>query len=99
MEVEMKPARDPERAELNHLLEAYALQNQTILEIGCGDGAFTRQYAKITGGVVGIDPAMSDLRTARKKAKSMNAWFIQGEGEGLPFPSQIFNVALFASSL
>ncbi|MFZ2098561.1 MAG: class I SAM-dependent methyltransferase [Anaerolineales bacterium] len=95
----MKPTRDPERAELNHLVAACPLHNLVVLEIGCGDGTFTRQYGRMAHSVMGIDPAMSDLVTAKKKAKSMKSNFIQGEGEGLPFPSQFFNIALFASSL
>jgi ubiquinone/menaquinone biosynthesis C-methylase UbiE len=95
----MKPIRDPERAELNHLIAACPLANQTVLEIGCGDGTFTRQYVGMIGKVLGIDPAMIDLEVARKKTRSKKAGFIQGEGEFLPFPARVFDIVLFASSL
>jgi ubiquinone/menaquinone biosynthesis C-methylase UbiE len=95
----MKPIRDPERAELNHLIAACSLRNQTVLEIGCGDGTFTRQYARMTGKVLGIDPAMKDLAFGKKKKVVKKASFIQGEGEWLPFPSRRFNIVLLASSL
>jgi ubiquinone/menaquinone biosynthesis C-methylase UbiE len=95
----MKPIRDPERAELNHLLATCPLKNRTVLEIGCGDGTFTRQYAGMANKVVGIDPAVPDLMTARKKLKSKRVGFAQSEGEGMPFPPQSFDIALFASSL
>jgi ubiquinone/menaquinone biosynthesis C-methylase UbiE len=95
----MKPIRDPERAELNHLLAACPLEHQTVLEIGCGDGTFTRQYARMTDKVLGIDPAMIDLVVAKKKNRLKKASFIQGEAECLPFPSGVFDLVLFASSL
>jgi ubiquinone/menaquinone biosynthesis C-methylase UbiE len=95
----MRPIRDPERAELNHLLSACPLEHQTVLEIGCGDGSFTRQYVRMTGKVLGIDPAMIDLACAKKKNRVKKASFIQGEAEWLPFPSRSFNIVLLASSL
>jgi len=95
----MKPIRDPERAELNHLLAACPLEHQTVLEIGCGDGTFTRQYVRMTGKVLGIDPAMIDLVVAKKKNRVKKASFIQGEAECLPLPSRVFDIVLFASSL
>ena len=33
----------------------HLLPGQSILEIGCGDGAFTRQLAKVTRGRVSLD--------------------------------------------
>ena len=94
----MKPIRDPERAELNHLVAACPLTGKQVLEIGCGDGALTFQYARMTQGVVGIDPERSDLLVAKRKARFSTS-FIQCEGEGLPLPSQVFNIVIFASSL
>ncbi len=96
----MRPQRDPEGAELSHLLAACLLPAQSVLEIGCGAGQLTWQYAGLPRRVVGIDPAMSELRLARSHAApAPQASFIQAMGEALPFPSQTFDVALFASSL
>lgn len=95
----MKPIRDPERAELNHLVAACPLTGKKVLEIGCGDGTFIAQYAGMVHRVVGIDPQLSDVLVARRKARSSASLFIQGEGEGLPFPSQVFDIAIFTSSL
>jgi ubiquinone/menaquinone biosynthesis C-methylase UbiE len=95
----MKPLRDPEGAELKHLLAACELTSKVALEIGCGDGAFARQYARITRRLVGIDPVASDLQIAMKKARSKRLLYLQGQGEQLPFSSQTFDIAIFASSL
>jgi len=97
--IAMKPLRDPEGAELNHLVAACKLSGSTVLEIGCGDGAFTRQYEKMTHRVIGIDPVTSELKIARRKARSSKTFYLQGQGEQMPFPSQTFDIAIFASSL
>lgn len=94
----MKPIRDPEHAELEHLVSICPLTGMKVLEIGCGDGALTQQYSGMVQQVVGIDPAASDLLIAKGKTR-FSASFIQSEGEKLPFAAQFFDIALFASSL
>jgi 2-polyprenyl-3-methyl-5-hydroxy-6-metoxy-1,4-benzoquinol methylase len=61
----MKALRDPEGAELNHLIKACELTGKRVLEIGCGDGKFIRQYARMPSRLVGIDPGLADLSTAK----------------------------------
>ena len=95
----MKAVRDPEGAEFSHLVKACELAGKVILEIGCGDGKFTRQYAAIPRKIIGIDPEISDLYEAKGKKGSSNSFFIQSMGENLPFPSQVFDIVIFASSL
>jgi 2-polyprenyl-6-hydroxyphenyl methylase/3-demethylubiquinone-9 3-methyltransferase len=98
----MRPLRDPEGAELSHLAAACQLSGKAILEIGSGAGRLTWQYAALPRRVAGIDPAASELRQAQRSAQQAPAphvSFIQAMGEGLPFRSQAFDVALFASSL
>ena len=95
----MKALRDPEGAELSHLVKSCELTGKDILEIGCGDGKFTRQYAGMPGRLVGIDPEISDLYNAKENKGISNSFFIQSIGERLPFPSQAFDIVIFASSL
>jgi len=95
----MKPLRDTEGAEVKHLVAACELVGKKVLEIGCGDGALTRQYVRLARQVVGIDPAESELQIARKKDRRNWSMFVQGEGESLPFQSKTFDIAIFASSL
>ena len=98
----MKPLSDPERAELSHLLGACPLSGKMALEIGCGDGSFSRQYAHFAHSVVGIDPLASEIKVAMNKSnlrRSRNLHFLQGKAEKLPFPDQSFEVVFFASSL
>lgn len=97
----MKALRDPECAELNHLIAACQLPGMHILEIGCGNGILTWQYAGLPWKVVGIDPDASRLLQAKadRPASLSNVSFSRAVGEALPFSSRIFDVALFASSM
>jgi ubiquinone/menaquinone biosynthesis C-methylase UbiE len=99
-EVDMKAMRDPEGAEFNHLIKACELTGKNVLEIGCGEGKFTWQYVSMPRRLIGIDPGFADLRTAKKKNNDAKLpYFIQAVGEKLPFPSQVFDIVIFASSL
>ncbi len=98
-EIFMKPLRDPEKAELNHILAICDISGKTVLEIGCGDGFLTKQYSQKTGKIVGIDPLASELKIASKKARYINSFYLQGKAENLPFADQFFDTTLFASSL
>jgi ubiquinone/menaquinone biosynthesis C-methylase UbiE len=97
----MKALRDPERAELNHLIAACQLPGKQFLEIGCGNGVFTWQYAGLPWQVVGIDPEASEILQAKndRPASLSNVSLVRAAGEALPFPSEFFDEALFASSL
>ncbi len=95
----MKPVRDPEGAELKHLVAACELAGKLVLEIGCGDGAFTRQYARMADSVVGIDPLAAEVKLAKKKTRRTSVQLLVGRGEGLPISAHIFDIAIFACSL
>ena len=97
----MRPSRDPEHAELSHLVNACSLEGKDILEIGCGDGKFIRQYAQFPRNITGIDPEIGDLEIALQAdiKHNIHVRYLQAEGEQLPFISNVFDIAIFASSL
>lgn len=97
----MRPLRDPEGAELSRLVAACQLSGKNILEIGCGNGVLTKQYAALSQRVIGIDPEATDLRKAKSDLAELApaVSLIRAIGETLPFRSQSFDIALFASSL
>ena len=97
----MKPLRDPEGNELSQLAAACQLDGRNVLEIGCGNGNLTRQYAALPRRVIGIDPAATDIRLAKDAMQGLSSAvaFIRAIGETLPFSSQTFDIALFACSL
>jgi len=97
----MKALRDPERAELSHLVNVCELTDQFVLEIGCGDGKFIRQYSSLPKRVVGLDVELSDLCTAHKMkpVPTDQPFYLQANGEKLPFPENSIDIVIFASSL
>ncbi len=96
----MRPIRDPEHTALQHLFTACELSGARVLEIGCGDGELTRQYARRAGKVMGIDPEISEVKIAADKAHIRGrSLLLGGQGEHLPFDKNSFDIALFALSL
>ena len=92
--------RDPEGAELEHLIAACQLTGKEVVEIGCGNGRLTWQYAKLPQRVIGIDPNLSGFHKASSTSAEppQHVSFIQAIGESLPFPTRVFDVVLFSSS-
>jgi len=97
----MKPVVDPEEVEVSHLISACQPAGKKIVEIGCGHGSLTYQYANLPSLIMAIDPMHSELilgkNTQPETAGTVR--FIRAKGEAMPFPSQYFDIALFSSSL
>jgi len=90
-----KLADQCEKSLIRELLR-YFPNAQTILEIGCGSGHFTRWFKKLGMQTVGIDLSFPMLYEAR----NMGALdFIQGDALKLPFLSRSFNVVALITSL
>jgi ubiquinone/menaquinone biosynthesis C-methylase UbiE len=85
------------------LIERYVgLKGRRILEIGCGDGRLTRQYAPLASHVVAIEPDSAQIALARRLAASEginNVSFHVGSAERLRLRGPKFEVALFSWSL
>lgn len=81
--------------------ELLHLAGSTALDIGCGDGKFTRFLARSGARATGIDVNPRALLRAREKACDENldiAW-IEGRAEDLPFADRSFDVVVFSNSL
>ena len=88
--------------EIEFRLLANALQpraGETLLDIGCGTGYFTRLFAARAGVcVAGLDPDPNWLRFARNKADRNDA-YVAGRSEKLPFRDRSFDRAIAVTSL
>lgn len=93
--------QDPERNETGYLHRFADFTGQRILEIGCGEGRLTWQYAKEAGLVTGIDLDADALRVAmidRPSDLQNKVRFSQAASEYLPFSRESLAIAVLAWS-
>ncbi len=79
-----------------HLINHISADN-TVLDIGCGNGGTSRAAAGIARNVVGIDLSSEMLAYARKRASDeglTNVRFEQADAQVHPFDSDAFDVAI-----
>jgi ubiquinone/menaquinone biosynthesis C-methylase UbiE len=85
------------------LIQRYVdLKGRRILEVGCGDGRLTRQFAHLASSVVAIEPDAARIALARRLAASegiSNVSFRVGSAERVRLSGDPFDVALFSWSL
>lgn len=92
---------DPERNETKYLYKFAEFANKRVLEIGCGEGRLTWQYANKPMFTIGIDLDADTLRVAtidRPSDLNNKVLFSQAESEYLPFRKETFDIALLAWS-
>ena len=72
---------------------------ETLLDVGCGTGYFTRLFAARTGvSLVGLDPDLAWLRIANNRGDP-NQGYIAGRAERLPFGDRSFDRTIAVTSL
>lgn len=98
----MSIQRDPERNEPKYLHNFVDFSNKRVLEVGCGEGRMTWQYAKATQATIGIDLDKDALRIAnadRPYDLTNKVYFACAASEYLPFSKETFDIAVLAWSL
>jgi len=91
--------KDPERTERKNLHRFADFAGKRVLEIGCGDGRMTWQYAKQTKFVAGIDLEADDLRVATiERPSDVPASFVRADSIRIPFANEKFDLAILAWS-
>ncbi len=94
--------KDPERNEARYLNAFADFTNKRVLEIGCGEGRLTWQYAKGTQTTIGIDPDRDALRIAtvdRPVDLQGKVLCACTDSVQLPFSKATFEIAILAWSL
>ncbi len=92
----------PEGMEVRIIRRFIELKDKRILELGCGDGRLTRQYAPLASSVVAVEPDPARVAEAQRLAAAehhANVSFRVGMAERLGFRDGPFEVALFSWSL
>lgn len=82
---------------LSKILQFVDLENQEVLEVGCGDGRITAQLVDKVKKLVAIDPNAAIIAETKKSIKGVE--FHVGSGECLKFQPASFDVILFTLSL
>ncbi len=94
--------QDPEGNERRHLHKYADFSGKRVLEVGCGDGRLTWQYAGRVRSVAAIDLEADDLRIAsadRPSDLQSSASFVRADSIHLPFQKEKFDIAVLAWSL
>jgi 2-polyprenyl-6-hydroxyphenyl methylase/3-demethylubiquinone-9 3-methyltransferase len=65
------------------------------LDIGCGGGLLTEEFARLGCAVSGIDPSEKSLESARRHAEEqgLRIDYRRATGEAIPFPDAAFDAA------
>ena len=93
--------KDTERNETKHLHRFADCAGKRVLEIGCGEGRLTWQYAKETDSTLGIDLDADALRVAtidRPSDLETRVNFSRARSEQIPFSKETFDLAILAWS-
>jgi ubiquinone/menaquinone biosynthesis C-methylase UbiE len=72
----------------------------SVLDVGCGPGNFTRAFARASGDglAVGLDASRTMLDQAAREANPPNVRYVRGDAAALPFPDATFDaVCCFAA--
>ncbi len=95
-------AYPPDGMEIRLIERFVSLRGRRILEVGCGDGRLTLQYAPEAAAVLAMDPDRASIELAMSERVSrglQNVAFRLGRAERLPARGGPFDVALFSWSL
>jgi ubiquinone/menaquinone biosynthesis C-methylase UbiE len=98
----MSLEKDSERNEITHLRQYADLSGRRVLEIGCGEGRLTWQYARWTESTIAMDLDHDSLRVAkvdRPYGLEERVHLACADSQYLPFSKETFDIAILAWSL
>ena len=75
-------------------LRELSVPGKSVLDIGCGGGFLTEEFARDGFDVTGLDPAANSVKAARAHAEQnhLPIRYCEGRGESLPFADDSFAV-------
>lgn len=88
---------DKDNLQLAMIQKLAALEDKTVLEIGCGDGNLSVKLACNTRRYIAMDPDKEAIACARQLSGSAD--FLMGAGENLPCADASFDLVIFILSL
>jgi ubiquinone/menaquinone biosynthesis C-methylase UbiE len=94
--------KDTEKHEIKALHRLVDFEDRRVLEVGCGEGRLTWEYAGAAKQVLGVDPDPDAVRVAnydRPDELRKTTIFTCASSLKLPFPNETFDIALLSWSL
>ena len=94
--------KDLENHEIKALHRLVDFEDQHVLEVGCGEGRLTWNYARSAKQVLGVDPDPDAVRVANYDMPDelrKTTVFTCASSLHLPFPGDTFDIALLSWSL
>ena len=81
--------------------ELLKLKGKAVLDVGCGEGRFTRILAAMASKTTGVDINAESLDRAQTKthAEGLEVTWINARAEDLPFDDASYDVVVFSNSL
>lgn len=76
-----------------------ALAGASVLDVGSGDGAFTRELARRGARMTGVECSEAQLALCHEVPAVAGECYVSGVGEALPFPVATFDATVFRASL
>jgi len=81
------------------LARRIALPGAAVLDVGSGDGAFTRELTRRGAQVTGLECSPAQLALCHEVPPVADERYVAGVGEALPFPDDSFDATVFRASL
>lgn len=92
----MGPAKGEELRMALKMLELSP--SDRVLDVACGPGNFTRDFAREAGLAVGLDASKAMLAVAARKSENANIAYVRGDACALPFRDASFDaICCFAA--
>ena len=81
------------------LAQRMTLAGAALLDVGSGDGAFSRELARRGAQVTGVECSEAQLALCREVPAVADERYVSGVGEALPFPDATFDAVVLRASL
>lgn len=88
----------PQRTHLQVIRSELRLPGSTVVDVGCGAGALTRDLAQEGARVTGVDPSEDAIARAAADGGAHERYIV-GRAEALPVPERSADVVTFLNSL
>jgi len=93
------PAGRLRKARRVGMLSGAFLPGMEVLELGCGTGLFTREFARTGARVTALDISSDLLAQARREVTAPNVEFVEGNAYAMIFPNDRFDRVVGSSVL